>query len=144
MPIFRVESVKIYTGQKKFTRAPLVVLVTNIRYAKEEEVQSFIYEGEATKNPLTWSCPDWKKLTKCIAWGCLPSKEEKLLWRFAVLMAFYWKLLDVKKIDSNFLFLYSSLFKHVSEEFVIDGILLRFWEIFFWSIDGTILLGCWT
>ena len=33
MPIFRVKSVKIYTGQKKFTRAPLVVLVTNIRYA---------------------------------------------------------------------------------------------------------------
>ena len=33
MPIFRVESVKIYTCQKKFTRAPLVVLVTNIRYA---------------------------------------------------------------------------------------------------------------
>ena len=32
MPIFRVKSVKIYTGQKKFTRAPLVVLVTNIRY----------------------------------------------------------------------------------------------------------------
>ena len=22
---------------------------------KEEEVQSFIYEGEATENPLTWS-----------------------------------------------------------------------------------------
>ena len=35
MPIFRVKSVKIYTGQKKFTRAPLVVLVTNIRYASE-------------------------------------------------------------------------------------------------------------
>ena len=33
MPIFRVKSVKIYTGQKKFTRAPLVVLVTNMRYA---------------------------------------------------------------------------------------------------------------
>ena len=32
MPIFRVKSAKIYTGQKKFTRAPLVVLVTNIRY----------------------------------------------------------------------------------------------------------------
>ena len=33
MPIFCVKSVKIYTCQKKFTRAPLVVLVTNIRYA---------------------------------------------------------------------------------------------------------------
>ena len=32
MPIFCVKSVKNYTGQKKFTRAPLVVLVTNIRY----------------------------------------------------------------------------------------------------------------
>ena len=34
MPNFRVKSEKIYTGQKKFTQAPLVVLVTNIRYAK--------------------------------------------------------------------------------------------------------------
>ena len=34
MPIFCVKSVKIYTGQKKFTRAPLVALVTNIRYAE--------------------------------------------------------------------------------------------------------------
>ena len=33
MPIFRAKSVKIYTGQKKITRAPLVVLVTNTRYA---------------------------------------------------------------------------------------------------------------
>ena len=33
MPIFWVKSVKIYTGQKIFTWAPLVVLVTNIRYA---------------------------------------------------------------------------------------------------------------
>ena len=32
MPIFRVKSVKIHTGPKKITRAPLVVLVTNIRY----------------------------------------------------------------------------------------------------------------
>ena len=32
LPIFRVKSVKIYTGQNKFTRAPLVVLVTNIKY----------------------------------------------------------------------------------------------------------------
>jgi len=29
LPIFRVKSVKIYTGQKNFTRAPLV---TNMRY----------------------------------------------------------------------------------------------------------------
>ena len=34
MPIFRVKSVKIYTSQKKFTRAPLAVLVTNIRYVR--------------------------------------------------------------------------------------------------------------
>ena len=32
MPIFRVKSVKIYTGQKKFTRTPSVASVTNIRY----------------------------------------------------------------------------------------------------------------
>jgi len=32
LPIFCVKSVKIYTGQKKFTRAPLV---TNIRYVDE-------------------------------------------------------------------------------------------------------------
>ena len=32
MPIFRVKSVKIYTGQKKFTRAPPVAPVTNMRY----------------------------------------------------------------------------------------------------------------
>ena len=33
LPIFRVKSVKIYTGQKKFTRAPPVATVTNMRYA---------------------------------------------------------------------------------------------------------------
>ena len=38
MPIFRVKSVKIYTGQKKFTRAPLVVLVTNMRYAQNQDL----------------------------------------------------------------------------------------------------------
>ena len=32
MPIFRVKSVEIYSGQKKFAQAPLVALVTNIRY----------------------------------------------------------------------------------------------------------------
>ena len=32
MPIFRVTSEKIYTGQKNFTRAPPVAPVTNIRY----------------------------------------------------------------------------------------------------------------
>ena len=106
---------------------------------KQQEVQSFIYEGEANQEPPIMVLNE--KLTKCIAWGCLHSKEEKLLWRFAALMAFYWKLLDVKKIDYNFLFLHSSLFKLVSEEFIIDGILLRFWEIIFFV---TILLGCWT
>ena len=38
MPIFCVKSVKIYTGQKKFTEAPLVVLVTNIRYVGEVKI----------------------------------------------------------------------------------------------------------
>ena len=32
MPIFRVKSVKIYTGQKKFTLTPSVASVTIIRY----------------------------------------------------------------------------------------------------------------
>ena len=32
LPIFRVKSVEIYTGQKKFTRAPPVAPVTNMRY----------------------------------------------------------------------------------------------------------------
>ena len=32
MPIFRDKSVKIYTGKKKFTRAPPVAPVTNMRY----------------------------------------------------------------------------------------------------------------
>ena len=31
--MFRVKSVKIYTGQKKFTRMPSVASVTNMRYA---------------------------------------------------------------------------------------------------------------
>ena len=34
MPIFRVKSVKIYTGQKKFTLTPSVASVTIIRYAR--------------------------------------------------------------------------------------------------------------
>ena len=38
MPIFRVKSVKIYTGQKKFTQAPPVAPVTNIRYDKDKDV----------------------------------------------------------------------------------------------------------
>ena len=33
MPIFRIKSVKIYTGQFLFTQAPPVVPVTNMRYA---------------------------------------------------------------------------------------------------------------
>ena len=36
LPIFRVKSVKIYTGQKKFTRAPPVAPVTNMRYGSVE------------------------------------------------------------------------------------------------------------
>ena len=33
LPLFRVKSVKIYTGKKKFKRAPPVAPVTNMRYA---------------------------------------------------------------------------------------------------------------
>ena len=32
LPIFCVKSVRIYTGQKKFTRAPPVAPMTNMRY----------------------------------------------------------------------------------------------------------------
>ena len=38
---FRVKSVKIYTGQKKFTRAPPVAPVTNMRYAEMEVPPSY-------------------------------------------------------------------------------------------------------
>ena len=38
MPIFRVKSVKIYTGQKKFTRTPSV---TNMRYVPSPEMVVF-------------------------------------------------------------------------------------------------------
>ena len=38
MPIFCVKSVKIYTGQKKITRAPPVAPVTNMRYAPARTV----------------------------------------------------------------------------------------------------------
>ena len=34
LPIFRVKSVKIYTGQKKIYTSMLVALVTNIRYVQ--------------------------------------------------------------------------------------------------------------
>ena len=36
LPIFRVKSVKIYTVQKKFTRAPPVAPVTNMRYVHNQ------------------------------------------------------------------------------------------------------------
>ena len=38
MPIFRVKSVKIYTGQKKFTLTPSVASVTIIRYVQMLQV----------------------------------------------------------------------------------------------------------
>ena len=34
LPIFCVKSLKIYTGQKKFTRAPPVAPVTNMKYGR--------------------------------------------------------------------------------------------------------------
>ena len=46
LPIFRVKSVKIYTGQKKFTRAPPV---TNMRYALTPDSH----------------IPRWKPLAQC-------------------------------------------------------------------------------
>ena len=47
MPIFRVKSVNIYTGQKNFTQTPSVVSVTNIRYVFMLSVSSWI----------SWWCP---------------------------------------------------------------------------------------
>ena len=41
MPIFCIKSVKIYTGQKKFTRAPPVAPVTNMRYAPEQTLRGW-------------------------------------------------------------------------------------------------------
>ena len=38
MPIFRVKSVKIYTGQKKFTLTPSVASVTIIRYGIDRRI----------------------------------------------------------------------------------------------------------
>ena len=47
MPIFRVKSVKIYTGQKKFTQAPPVAPVTNMRYGSGDletnEISYFLF-----------------------------------------------------------------------------------------------------
>ena len=45
MPIFRVKSVKIYTGEKKFTRTPSMASVTNIRYVWVTRVNTDIQMG---------------------------------------------------------------------------------------------------
>ena len=42
LPIFCIKSVKIYTGPKKFTRAPPVAPVTNMRYACKVASYKFI------------------------------------------------------------------------------------------------------
>ena len=42
MPIFCVKFVKIYTGQKKFTRMPSVASVTNIRYGSFETLRFIV------------------------------------------------------------------------------------------------------
>ena len=55
MPFFRVKSEKIYTGQKKFTQVPLVVLVTNIRYERDSKVYRLRftdYDCEYLNTPL--------------------------------------------------------------------------------------------
>ena len=51
-PIFRVKSVKIYTGQKKFTRPPPVAPMTNMRYAPGLNSQRWNYNKCAN----IWSC----------------------------------------------------------------------------------------
>ena len=55
MPISRVKSVKIYTGQKFFTRAPPVAPVTNIRYAADllpSKVGAVDGDGDGAVNSL--------------------------------------------------------------------------------------------
>ena len=50
MPIFRVKSVKIYTGQKEFTQTPAVASVTNISYAHKHTLGRHIEtQTESTK-----------------------------------------------------------------------------------------------
>ena len=44
VPIFRVKSGKNYTGQIFFTQAPLVVLVTNMRY----EIDRYLFQDYFT------------------------------------------------------------------------------------------------
>ena len=46
---FCVHSGKIYTGQKKFTPAPPVVPVTNIRYDPEITYQNFTFQQKCKK-----------------------------------------------------------------------------------------------
>ena len=46
MPIFRVKSEKIYTSQKKITRAPPVAPVTNMRY---DWVSDKLFDGNLLK-----------------------------------------------------------------------------------------------
>ena len=48
MPIFRVKSVKIYTGQKKFTLTPSVASVTIIRYASHPSLTTSFFHSTTT------------------------------------------------------------------------------------------------
>ena len=55
MPIFRVKSVKIYIGQKKFTRAP----ATNMRYAYLVALNQWQQAAMVTCNNLLQSCAQY-------------------------------------------------------------------------------------
>ena len=64
LPIFRVKSVKIYTGQNKFTRAPPVAPGTNMRY---EANHSNSKRSNFTKNAQikTFLVVFWQKFQHC-------------------------------------------------------------------------------
>ena len=61
MPIFRVKSVKIYTGKKKFTLTPSVASVTIIRY----EPHKLCHPAETIL-----SLHLWQVVTKIVPWWC--------------------------------------------------------------------------
>ena len=93
MPIFRVKSVKIYTSQKKFTRAPLVVLVTNMRYGLDWSRLAMPAWSSVSCSQLSFvqaaniaSRYKWKDTRGVFKGHCkqgaadLFAKEDKLIW----------------------------------------------------------------
>ena len=97
MQIFRVKSVKIYTGQKKFTRTLSVASVTNMRYALTLDIMflpSYLWKEnsdirrsmnlQTIVNGMTLfsnstSCFVWLKLTQDHEQSCriYPAEETR-------------------------------------------------------------------